>query len=40
MPYYVQVIIDGQQALHLTRTNFKQDGQMQAFIDAMEALTK
>ncbi len=33
--YSIEVLIDGQVALHLTRFNFKQNGQMAKFAEAL-----
>jgi hypothetical protein len=36
VPYVVSVLIDGRLALQLTRANFKQTGQMDAFVAIIE----
>lgn len=33
--YIVEVLIDGVKALHLQRWHFKEDGQMEAFAEAL-----
>lgn len=38
--YIVEVIVDGELALHLTRFNFKRPGQMEKFVERMRKLTK
>lgn len=38
--YTISVLLDGEVALFLTRTNFKQTGQMEAFAEVMETLER
>lgn len=38
--YWVDMEIDGTLALHLTRANFKETGQMEAFANTLKELTR
>lgn len=38
--YVVDVVIDGKQALQLSRFHFKEAGQMEAFVKIMKELTR
>lgn len=40
MLYIIELLLDREVCLHLTRANFKKTGQMEAFLEEIQALTK